>query len=75
MGATANPLKSDDKYGQKSVQLVRGSFFRSDFLQNPYFKIEITKAVFAVDLDRHCDQSQTDVPIGETIYFSDQNYH
>ena len=22
----------------KSVQLVRGSFFRSDFLQNPYFK-------------------------------------
>ena len=38
-------------------------------------KIEITKAIFAVDLDRHCgDQSQTDMPIGETIYFSDQNY-
>ena len=26
-------------YAQKSVQLVRDSFFRSDFLQNPYFKI------------------------------------
>ena len=38
-------------------------------------KIEITKAIFAVDLDRHCEQSQVDVPIGETIYFSDQNYH
>ena len=36
--ATANPPKSDDKYPQKSVQLVRGSSFQSDFLQNPYFK-------------------------------------
>ena len=32
VGATA-----DDKYAQKSVQLVRGSSFRSDYLQNPYF--------------------------------------
>ena len=39
--ATANPPKSDDKYAQKSVQLVRGSSFRSDFLQNPYFKTRI----------------------------------
>ena len=31
--------KSDDKYAQKSLQLVRGSSFRSDFLQNPYFKL------------------------------------
>ena len=38
LGATANPPKSDDKYAQKSVQLVRGSSFRSDFLQNPYFR-------------------------------------
>ena len=37
-GATATPPKSDDKYAQKSVQLVRGSSFRSDFLQNPYFR-------------------------------------
>jgi hypothetical protein len=37
--ATANPPKSDDKYAQKSVQLVRVSSFRSDFLQNPYFRI------------------------------------
>ena len=29
----------DEKYAQKSVQLVRGSSFRSDFLQNPYFSI------------------------------------
>ena len=36
-GATANPPKSDDKYARKSVQLVRGSSLRSDFLQNPYF--------------------------------------
>ena len=27
----------DDKYVEKSVQLVRGSFFRNDLLQNPYF--------------------------------------
>ena len=30
-----HPPKSDDKYAQK---LVRGSSFRSDFIQNPYFK-------------------------------------
>ena len=43
LGATVNPSKSDDKYAQKSVQLVRGSSFWSDFLQNSYFstKIEI----------------------------------
>ena len=35
--AIANPAKSDDKYAQKSVQLVSGSSFRFDFLQNPYF--------------------------------------
>ena len=28
-----HPPKSDDKYAQKSVQLVRGSSFWSDFLQ------------------------------------------
>ena len=36
--ATANPPKSYDKYAQKSVQLVRGSSFRCDLLQNPYFR-------------------------------------
>jgi hypothetical protein len=41
LGATANPPKSDDKYAQKSVQLVRGSSFQSDFLQNPYLIIMI----------------------------------
>ena len=37
LGAIANPPKSDDKYVEKSVQLVRGSSFRNDLLQNPYF--------------------------------------
>ena len=36
-GATANPLKTDDKYAVNCVQLVRVSSFQSDFLQNPYF--------------------------------------
>ena len=27
----------DDKYVEKSVQLVRGSSFLNDLLQNPYF--------------------------------------
>ena len=27
----------DDKYVEKSVQLVRGSSFRNDLLQSPYF--------------------------------------
>ena len=36
LGATANPTKSDKK-DEKKGQLVRVSFFRSDFLQNPYF--------------------------------------
>ena len=27
----------DDKYVEKSVQLVRGSSFRNNLLQNPYF--------------------------------------
>ena len=35
--AIANPPKSDDKYVEKSVQLVKGSSFRNDLLQNPYF--------------------------------------
>ena len=43
-----NPPKSDKKNGKKG-QLVRVSFFRSDFLQNPYFKrkfyVEINKWV------------------------------
>ena len=34
----ANPPKSDDKYVEKSVQLVRGSSFRNELLQNPYFR-------------------------------------
>ena len=38
-----HPPKSDDKYAQKSVQLIRGSSFRSDFLQNPYFNIFFCK--------------------------------
>ena len=29
----------DDKYIEKSVQLVRGSSFRNDLLQNPYFRV------------------------------------
>ena len=29
--------KFDDKYVEKRVQLVSGSSFRNDLLQNPYF--------------------------------------
>ena len=35
VGATAN------KYAQKSVQLVRGSSLRSEFLQSPYFRTHL----------------------------------
>ena len=38
VGLLLHPPKSDEKYAQKSVQLVRGSSFQSDFLQNPYFR-------------------------------------
>ena len=38
--------KSDNKHAQKSVQLVRGSSFRSDFLQSPYFSGESQDPVF-----------------------------
>ena len=48
----------DDKYVEKSVQLVRGSSFRNDLLQNPYFShfdvpkpIEANTKCFQVDLD------------------------
>jgi hypothetical protein len=41
LSATANPPKSDDKYALKSVQLVRGSSFRSDFFHNPYFSLHV----------------------------------
>ena len=37
VGLLLQPTKSDNEYAQKNVQLVRGSSFRSDFLQNPYF--------------------------------------
>ena len=39
VGLLLHPPKSDDKYAQKSVQLVRGSSFRNDLLQNPYFNL------------------------------------
>ena len=32
----------DDKYVEKSVQLVRGSYFRNDLSQNPYFKLYVS---------------------------------
>ena len=38
VGLLLHPPKSDDKYAPKRVQLVRVSSFRSDFLQNPYFR-------------------------------------
>ena len=37
LGLPLHPPKSDEKHAQKSVQLVRGSSFRNDLLQNPYF--------------------------------------
>jgi hypothetical protein len=37
LGAIAKIPKSDDKHVEKSVQLVRGSSFQNDLLQNPYF--------------------------------------
>ena len=37
----------DDKYVEKSVQLVRGSSFRNDLLQNPYFNKQFSKFVDA----------------------------
>ena len=49
--ATANIPKSDDKYAQKSVQLVRGSPFRNDLLQNPYFKKSVIPEKM---LDSYC---------------------
>ena len=33
----ANPPKRDEKYVEKSVELVRGSSLQNDLLQNPYF--------------------------------------
>ena len=35
----------DDKYVEKSVQLVRGSSFRNDLLQNPYFSLSFSKNI------------------------------
>ena len=35
----------DDKYVEKSVQLVRGSSFQNDLLQNPYFNIFVVNAL------------------------------
>ena len=52
MGATAKP-KSDDKYAQKSVQLVRGSSFRSDFLQNPYFSTNLLRTMIPNCRNKH----------------------
>ena len=36
----------DDKYVEKNFQLVRGSSFRNDLLQNPYFSICIKLFAF-----------------------------
>ena len=33
---------SDDKYIEESLQLVRGSSFRNELLQNPYFSSHTT---------------------------------
>ena len=44
MGATANPLKSNDRYAQLTKDnfeavslLTRGALIINDFLQNPHF--------------------------------------
>ena len=41
-----HPPKSDDKYAQK---LVRGSSFRSDFLQNRYFSNKLLQSTYECD--------------------------
>ena len=46
----ANPPKSDDKYVEKSVQLVRGSSFQNDLLQNPYFKYQLLNEIELVNI-------------------------
>ena len=50
---------------EKSVQLVRAAFFRSDLLQNPYFKIEALLAIKNNEpgFDR-CSFARGDIQIG-----------
>jgi hypothetical protein len=43
----------DDEHVEKSVQLVRGSSFRNDLLQNPYFKYHHNYIKPDIELDRN----------------------
>ena len=69
-GATANPPKSDDKYAQKSVQLVRVSSFRSDFLQNPYFKKYWLYLSFHIIFLKISIQSLSGISVSNQLKFS-----
>ena len=62
--ATANPPKSDGKYAQKSVQLVRGSSLRNELLLNPYFSKTLLFLRLKADnsVDINCSSDQTSNP-------------
>ena len=66
LGAIANPPKSDGKYVEKSVQVVRGSSFRNDLLQSPYFNC--LDSQFFISLIRyHEHEVDDDVVTCETV--------
>ena len=51
---TPFPPSADlEKYGGKSVQLVRGSFFRKYFLWNPYFSSRSNSSIEIIVKDIH----------------------
>ena len=61
------------KKNEKKGQLVRVSFFRSDFLQNPYFSPLFTGSVHSdSDISRHCTKTIEDPPEKLEMNFSIQ---
>ena len=69
VGLLLHPPKSDDKYAQKSVQLVRGSYFRKYLFQNTYFK----RLVDYLN-DKH-QLTKDDCPSAKMMRFPDRGTH
>ena len=60
LGLLLHPTKSDKK-NEKKGQLARVSFFRSVFLQNPYFRRKMTIHIFFFQLATLCWLTSSDV--------------
>ena len=74
LGLIANPLKSDENMLKKSVQLVRGSSFRNELLQNPYFNTTIVFGIIFTERELCKNLMFVKVTLGSKLFFGLTQY-